>query len=83
MRIFAFTALFTCVNTFAACPEWLDTSMRKLHSQEIINFCEEYWGKPIKERWRENPLLMVSPNAQRINLVYRTINISYLTFINK
>jgi hypothetical protein len=34
---------------------------------------KEYWGKPIKERWRENPLLMVSPNAQRINWVYRTM----------
>tara|TARA_B100001540_G_scaffold45099_1_gene40131 strand:- start:1239 stop:2015 length:777 start_codon:yes stop_codon:yes gene_type:complete len=34
---------------------------------------KEYWGKPIKERWRENPLLIVSPNAQRINWVYRTM----------
>ena len=34
---------------------------------------KEYWGKPIKERWRENPLLMVSPNAQRINWVYKTM----------
>jgi hypothetical protein len=34
---------------------------------------KKYWGKPIKERWRENPLLMVSPNAQRINWVYKTM----------
>ena len=47
MRIFAFIALFIGVNTFASCPEWLDTSMRKLHSQETTNFCEDYWGKPM------------------------------------
>ena len=47
MRIFALLALFICVNAFAACPEWLDTSMRKLHSQETISFCEDYWGKPM------------------------------------
>ena len=47
MRIFAFIASFICINTFAACPEWLDTSMRKLHSQETISFCEDYWGKPM------------------------------------
>ena len=47
MRIFAFIASFICFNPFAACPEGLDTSMRKLHSQETINFCESYWGKPM------------------------------------
>ena len=30
-----------------ACPEFLDTDMRKLSSKETINFCESYAGKPM------------------------------------
>ena len=30
-----------------ACPEFLDTEMRKLGSKETINFCESYAGKPM------------------------------------
>ena len=30
-----------------ACPEFLDTEMRKLGSRERINFCESYAGKPM------------------------------------
>ena len=30
-----------------ACPEFLDTEMRKLSSKETINFCESYAGKPM------------------------------------
>jgi len=47
MKFFAFITLFLCVDTFATCPKWLDTSMRKLHSQETVNFCDDYWGKPM------------------------------------
>lgn len=31
----------------SACPDYLDTSMRKLASKEQINFCESYAGKPM------------------------------------
>ena len=47
MRTLAFVTLFLSINTIAACPKWLDTSMRKLHSQETVNFCEDYWGQPM------------------------------------
>jgi len=30
-----------------ACPEYLNQSMRKLASKEVINFCEAFAGKPI------------------------------------
>ncbi|MDY0006818.1 MAG: glutathione peroxidase [Spongiibacteraceae bacterium] len=35
------------VDAAAACPDWLDQSMRKLRSSESINFCEAYAGQPI------------------------------------
>lgn len=31
----------------SACPEYLNNSMRKLASKEVINFCESYAGKPM------------------------------------
>jgi glutathione peroxidase len=31
----------------AACPDYLDTTMRKLHSKEEVNFCEAYAGHPM------------------------------------
>lgn len=31
----------------AACPEYLDHSMRKLHSKEQVNLCETQAGKPM------------------------------------
>ena len=30
-----------------ACPEFLNTDMRKLSSKETINFCQSYAGKPM------------------------------------
>ena len=30
-----------------ACPDFLNTEMRKLSSKETINFCESYAGKPM------------------------------------
>ncbi|MFT6956543.1 MAG: glutathione peroxidase [Halieaceae bacterium] len=38
--------LFSSVAT-AACPEYLDHSMRKLHSSEQLNLCEVASGKPV------------------------------------
>ena len=35
------------VSAFAACPDYLDHSMRKLHSQEEVNFCQAFSGKPM------------------------------------
>ena len=31
----------------AACPEFLDHSLRKLHSKDSVNLCESYAGKPM------------------------------------
>jgi len=31
----------------AACPDFLNTEMRKLSSKERVNFCEAYEGKPL------------------------------------
>ena len=31
----------------AACPEFLDHTMRKLHSKDSINFCDAFAGKPM------------------------------------
>ena len=30
-----------------ACPDFLDTEMRKLASKEVINFCEAYGDNPL------------------------------------
>ena len=30
-----------------ACPDYLNTEMRKLSSKETINFCDSYAGKPM------------------------------------
>lgn len=42
--VFAFAA--TSLAS-AACPEFLDHSMRRLHSQEDVNLCEVTQGKPV------------------------------------
>ncbi len=34
-------------TAFAACPDYLNHSMRKLHSKEYINFCEAFSGRPM------------------------------------
>lgn len=34
-------------SAFADCPDYLNNSMRKLHSKESVNFCEAYFGKPM------------------------------------
>ena len=34
-------------SAFAACPDFLDHSMRKLHSKEEVNFCQAFGGKPM------------------------------------
>ena len=39
------TALASTVQ--AACPDFLNTEMRKLSSKERVNFCEAYAGKPL------------------------------------
>lgn len=31
----------------AACPDYLNTEMRKLSSKETVNFCEAYGGQPM------------------------------------
>jgi glutathione peroxidase len=34
-------------SVFAACPDYLDHSMRKLHSREEVNFCQAFAGQPM------------------------------------
>ena len=40
-------AAFTATTSLAACPDYLDHSMRKLHSREDVNFCEVFNDKPL------------------------------------
>ncbi len=42
-------SIFLLVSTsaFAACPEFLNHSMRKLHSKEEVNFCQAFGNKPM------------------------------------
>lgn len=50
MRAIA-SALAVCGTLLSAsalaCPDYLNTDMRKLSSKEVINFCESYAGKPM------------------------------------
>ena len=44
------SALITGISlssAVTACPDFLNTEMRKLSSKESINFCESYAGKPM------------------------------------
>ena len=41
------STLLVAAQASAACPDYLDTEMRKLHSKETINFCESYAGQPM------------------------------------
>lgn len=47
MKTLPALTLIMCANLFADCPEYLNTTMRKLHSQETINFCGEFSGRPM------------------------------------
>ena len=33
--------------SWSSCPEYLDTTMRKLHSSEELNFCESFADRPM------------------------------------
>ena len=43
----AFLLLASASATTTACPDYLNTEMRKLGSTEVINFCEAYPDKPM------------------------------------
>ncbi len=47
MKQLSIIALTLCANVFAECPDYLNTSMRKLHSQETVNFCDQFSGQPM------------------------------------
>ena len=48
LRIFTVVAvLFGSSAAQASCPEYLDHSMRKLHSKEQVNLCQVQGGKPM------------------------------------
>ena len=40
-------SLAVSMGAHAACPEFLDHDMRKLHSQDQVNLCEAFGGKPM------------------------------------
>ena len=40
-------ALAFSASSYAGCPEYLDHSMRKLHSKEQVNLCEAQAGRPM------------------------------------
>ena len=47
-RLFTVIAgLLLAAQASADCPDYLDQSMRKLHSKQDINFCELQAGKPM------------------------------------
>lgn len=39
--------LFAAGAAQATCPDYLNTSMRKLSSKEVLNFCEAFEGQPM------------------------------------
>jgi len=43
----ALLALLASVSAGAACPDYLNHSMRKLHSKDDVNFCEAFGNKPL------------------------------------
>ena len=43
----ALTTLAFSASGYAACPEYLDHSMRKLHSKDQVNLCEAQTGRPM------------------------------------
>ena len=43
----ALLVTFGSSSALAACPDFLDHSMRKLHSKEDINFCQAFGNKPM------------------------------------
>jgi glutathione peroxidase len=42
-----YAALLASGATFAACPDYLDHDMRKLHSRDHVNLCEVQDGRPM------------------------------------
>jgi glutathione peroxidase len=45
--IIALVALLGSATAVAACPDYLDHSMRKLHSKDTVNFCQAFGNKPM------------------------------------
>ena len=41
------TALLMSATALSACPDYLNHSMRKLHSKEELNFCEAFGKRPL------------------------------------
>lgn len=40
-------ALLAAAGAAAACPDYLDTELRKLHSKDVVNLCEVSDGRPL------------------------------------
>jgi glutathione peroxidase len=45
--VFAVALSLVSCAVVAACPEYLDHSMRKLHSKEEVNFCQAFADRPL------------------------------------
>ncbi len=41
------SALIAASAASASCPDYLNTEMRKLHSRDTVNFCEQFGGQPM------------------------------------
>ncbi|GAA4877114.1 glutathione peroxidase [Ferrimonas pelagia] len=47
MQWLATSLIFASTTTLAACPDWLDTEKRRLHSKEQVDLCALTDGKPV------------------------------------
>ena len=45
--VIALVAILGPMSALASCPDYLDHSMRKLHSKEAVNFCQAFGDKPM------------------------------------
>ena len=46
-KLMVSASMVVSVGAHAACPDFLDQDMRKLHSQDQVNLCEAYGEKPM------------------------------------
>jgi glutathione peroxidase len=47
LKLAGMAVLLTATTAAAACPEYLNHDLRKLHSREVVNLCEVSGGKPL------------------------------------
>jgi glutathione peroxidase len=45
--VIALITTIGCASAVAACPDYLNNTMRKLHSKDEVNFCQAFGDKPM------------------------------------